>query len=80
MPVKAGGAPRFLHIHANVPGVLRRVNDVFSSRNLNISAQYLQTDPEVGYVVVDVDGQVDENELMHDLQSVDGTIRARFLY
>jgi len=80
LPVKAGGQPRFLHIHANVPGVLRRVNDVFSSRNLNISAQYLQTDPEVGYVVVDVDGKVDETELMHELQSLDGTIRARFLY
>jgi D-3-phosphoglycerate dehydrogenase len=80
LPVKAGGQPRFLHIHANVPGVLRRVNDVFSSRNLNISAQYLQTDPEVGYVVVDVDGKVDEAELMQELQSLDGTIRARFLY
>ncbi len=29
---------RFLHIHANVPGVLREVNDFFSSRNINISA------------------------------------------
>ncbi len=79
LPVKAGGT-RFLHIHANVPGMLRRVNEVFSSRNLNISAQYLQTDPEVGYVVVDVDGDVDENELLAELQSLDGTIRARFLY
>ena len=80
LPVKAGGAPRFLHIHANVPGVLRRVNDVFSSRNLNISAQYLQTDPEVGYVVVDLDGDVDETELSAELQAVEGTIRVRFLY
>lgn len=79
LPVKAGGT-RFLHIHANVPGMLRRVNDVFSSRQLNISAQYLQTDPEVGYVVVDVDGQVDEAELMGELQALEGTIRARFLY
>jgi D-3-phosphoglycerate dehydrogenase len=79
LPVKAGGT-RFLHIHANVPGALRRVNDVFTSRNLNISAQYLQTDPEVGYVVVDVEGDVDETEVMGDLQAVDGTIRARFLY
>lgn len=79
LPVKAGGT-RFLHIHANVPGMLRRVNDVFSSRDLNISAQYLQTDAEVGYVVVDVDGDVDEAEIMSDLQSLEGTIRARFLY
>ncbi len=79
LPVKAGGT-RFLHIHSNVPGMLRRVNDVFSSRELNISAQYLQTDAEVGYVVVDVDGEVDEAELIAELQALDGTIRARFLY
>jgi D-3-phosphoglycerate dehydrogenase len=80
LPVKAGGGMRFLHIHANVPGVLRRVNDILSSRNLNISAQYLQTDPEVGYVVVDVDGDVDEAELLAELQGVEGTVKARFLY
>lgn len=79
LPVKAGGT-RFLHIHANVPGMLRRINDVFSSRDLNISAQYLQTDAEVGYVVVDVDGEVDQALLMSELQSLEGTIRARFLY
>ena len=79
LPVKAGGT-RFLHIHANVPGMLRRVNEVFSSRNLNISAQYLQTDPEVGYVVVDIDGDVEEAEVMSELQALDGTIRARYLY
>ncbi len=79
LPVKAGGA-RFLHIHANVPGMLRRINELFSTRNLNISAQYLQTDPEVGYVVVDVDGKVDEAELIAELQALDGTIRARYLY
>jgi len=59
---------------------LRRVNDILSSRNLNISAQYLQTDPEVGYVVVDVDGDVDEAELLAELQGVEGTVKARFLY
>ncbi|MTJ81904.1 MAG: phosphoglycerate dehydrogenase [Telmatospirillum sp.] len=79
LPVKAGGT-RFLHIHANVPGVLRRINELFSSRNLNVSAQYLQTDPEVGYVVVDLDGDVDEVELIGELHALDGTIRARYLY
>ena len=79
LPVKAGGA-RFLHIHANVPGMLRRLNEVFSSRDINISAQYLQTDAEVGYVVVDVDGKVDETKLIGELQALEGTIRARLLY
>jgi D-3-phosphoglycerate dehydrogenase len=79
LPVKAGGT-RFLHIHANVPGVLRRINELLSARNLNVTAQYLQTDPQVGYVVVDLAGEVDEVELSNELQAVEGTIRARYLY
>ena len=79
LPVKAGET-RFLHIHANVPGVMRRINEVFSARSLNISAQYLQTDPEVGYVVVDVVGDLDEADIITDLQAIEGTIKTRFLY
>ena len=75
---KAG--TRFLHLHRNVPGVLRQINEVFSGRNLNISAQYLQTDPEVGYVVVDVDGAIDDDQVREELRRIDGTIRVRFLY
>jgi D-3-phosphoglycerate dehydrogenase len=79
LPVKAGGT-RFLHIHRNVPGVLRRINEVFSSRSLNIGAQYLQTDPEMGYVVTEIDGAVDEADLRTELEAIEGTIRVRFLY
>lgn len=79
LPVRVG-ATRFLHIHENKPGVMRRINDLFSSRNLNITAQYLQTDPELGYVVIDVDGDVDEGEVLADLKQVDGTLKTRFLY
>lgn len=79
LPVKAGET-RFLHIHRNVPGVLRRINEVFASRSLNIGAQYLQTDPEMGYVVSEIDGAVDEADLRADLEAIDGTIRVRFLY
>jgi D-3-phosphoglycerate dehydrogenase len=79
LPVKAGGM-RFLHVHRNAPGMLRRLNEIFEARGLNISAQYLQTDAEIGYVVFDVDGDVDETELMSELTALNGTIRARFLY
>lgn len=71
---------RFLHLHRNVPGVLKRINEVFAARNLNIAAQYLQTDPEVGYVVVDVDGAVAEDEVRDELRAIEGTIKVRFLY
>jgi Phosphoglycerate dehydrogenase and related dehydrogenases len=79
LPVHAG-CTRFLHVHENRPGVLRKINEVFSGRNLNIAAQYLQTDPELGYVVVDVDGDVDENEVASELRAIEGTLKARFLY
>ncbi|MBV5331106.1 phosphoglycerate dehydrogenase, partial [bacterium] len=39
---------RFLHIHRNIPGVMRQINDALSKRGLNIASQYLQTDPELG--------------------------------
>ncbi len=75
-----GGATRFLHIHRNIPGVLTHINEVFSTRSLNVAAQYLRTDGEVGYVVVDVDGDLDGGEsIRRDLEVVDGTIRTRFL-
>ncbi len=45
---------RLLHIHRNVPGTLSRINELFSAGNINIDAQFLQTDSEVGYVVIDV--------------------------
>lgn len=79
LPVREG-ATRFLHTHENRPGVMRRINDLFSNRNLNIASQYLQTDPELGYVVIDVDGEVDEAEVLAELKQVDGTLKTRFLY
>ena len=58
-----------------------RLNEVFSSRRLNISGQYLRTDAEVGYVVSDVDGELEEGQgIRSDLEAIDGTIRTRFLF
>jgi D-3-phosphoglycerate dehydrogenase len=72
---------RFIHVHRNAPGVLARILDVFVRRGLNIGAQYLQTDGELGYVVMDVDGGHDDaQEIQAELRAVPGTLRARFLY
>jgi len=72
---------RFLHVHRDVPGVLSKINGVFSERNLNIAGQYLQTDGTIGYVVVDVAGHVGNGGTIRDrLLEIDGTLRARFLY
>lgn len=70
---------RFLHIHANVPGVLREINSFFSSRGINISAEYLQTDPDIGYVIIETDSELDAS-VLKDLKSIPHTIRARIVY
>jgi D-3-phosphoglycerate dehydrogenase len=70
---------RIMHIHRNVPGVLETINRVFSARGVNIAAQYLQTSPRIGYVVMDVE-LADANELLAELRNVEGTIRARLLH
>jgi D-3-phosphoglycerate dehydrogenase len=70
---------RFLHIHRNVPGVLREVNNQFSSRGINISAEYLQTDSDIGYVIIETDSELN-GTILSDLRNIPHTIRTRILY
>lgn len=72
-------AHRLLHVHANVPGVLSAINKVFSDNNINIVAQYLQTNDKVGYVVLDINSPYSEVAL-EQLRNVEGTIRCRVLF
>jgi D-3-phosphoglycerate dehydrogenase len=72
---------RLLHIHRNVPGVLSRINELFSAGNINIDAQFLQTDSEVGYVVIDVAADEKQSAALRDqLATIPGTLRSRVLY
>jgi D-3-phosphoglycerate dehydrogenase / 2-oxoglutarate reductase len=73
---------RLLHIHCNQPGVLSQINAIFSEQKINIAGQYLQTDPKIGYVVIDVEATEREQtlELKRRLEKVSGTIRTRILY
>ena len=73
------GTKRLLHIHENRPGILNKLNQIFVEADLNIAAQYLQTDPQIGYVVVDVETN-DASPLLTKLKEIDDTIRARVLY
>ena len=75
------GHHRILHIHRNQPGVLSSINAVFSELRINIAAQYLQTNPNIGYVVIDVESEREESlNLKRRLDGVGGTIRTRILY
>ena len=61
--------------------MLRRLNEVFLQRDINIAAQYLQTDSEVGYVVVDAEEPDTVGEdILDEIRALDGTIRARLVY
>jgi len=63
-----------------VPGVMGRLNTVFSTRNLNVAAESLQTDGELGYVMVDAEGPPSLcGEVLGALCAIEGTIRARVL-
>jgi len=73
------GCHRLLHIHHNVPGVMGAINSVFSENRLNVSAQYLQTNESVGYVVIDIDAEYSDMALAR-LAAIEGTIRCRVLF
>lgn len=69
---------RLLHIHQNQPGILTKINLAFAESNINIAAQYLQTNANIGYVVIDVNSE-DAAIALLKLKEIDGTIRARLL-
>ena len=73
------GAHRILHIHRNVPGVLSEINTRLSKNNINIVGQYLKTNDEIGYVVVDVEQKISA-QAFQLLKEVKQTIKVRMLY
>ena len=73
------GTHRILHIHNNVPGVLSEINTQLSRNKINILGQYLKTNDEIGYVVLDVDKNISRNAL-ELLRKVKATIKVRMLY
>lgn len=73
------GSHRILHIHDNVPGVLSEINTMLSKNNINILGQYLKTNDDIGYVVLDVDQQISSKALQL-LKEVKQTIKVRLLY
>lgn len=73
------GTHRILHIHKNVPGVLSAINGELSKNNINILAQYLKTNEDIGYVVLDVDKKLSSHAFQL-LKEVKETIKARLLY
>jgi D-3-phosphoglycerate dehydrogenase / 2-oxoglutarate reductase len=73
------GTHRILHIHNNVPGVLSEINTQLSHHKINILGQYLKTNNDIGYVVLDVNKKLSK-EAIGLLKNVKGTIKVRLVY
>ncbi len=77
---KGGSVTRFIQVQRNLPGELGRLNDLFARHRLNIAAQHYQTDGEIGYVVLDAEGEVEGAfDILTEIRALPGTIRARLL-
>jgi len=72
-------AHRFIHIHANEPGVLAAINAVMAEHGINILGQYLKTNERIGYVITDVSRKYQPN-VVEALARVPHTIKFRVLY
>lgn len=70
---------RILHFHQNVPGVLSKMHAAIANLGANIAAEHLQTDQEIGYVVLDVD-PTDGKKVLEELKRIPETIRVRMLW
>jgi D-3-phosphoglycerate dehydrogenase len=70
---------RILHIHENIPGVLSEINSKLSEKGINILGQFLKTNDEIGYVILDIDTKL-SREAFDILKEVKGTIKTRMVY
>jgi D-3-phosphoglycerate dehydrogenase / 2-oxoglutarate reductase len=70
---------RLLHIHKNTPGILAKLNAVFAKYNVNIQAQFLKTNEDMGYVITDVESNYNQ-DIVQEIKAIDGTVKFRMLY
>ncbi len=73
------GSHRILNVHRNVPGVLSAINSIVSGVKANVAGQVLATDPNIGYLVMDLNQAVSD-EVTARVRELDTSIRTRILY
>ncbi|HLK41125.1 MAG TPA: phosphoglycerate dehydrogenase [Polyangiaceae bacterium] len=73
------GKHRILNVHKNVPGVLRDINHIVSEKGANIAGQNLATDPNIGYLVMDIDQDV-SHDVKNAMAGLETSIKTRILY
>lgn len=72
-------AHRLLHIHKNQSGILAQINSILVKYDCNIEGQYLKTNEDIGYVIMDINKGYSK-EVIRELKQIDGTIKVRMLY
>lgn len=79
LPMLHPGNHRVMHYHHNVPGVLSKMHKLLADLNVNITAEYLQSNPRHSYVIIDMEPT--EGELVKEgLRKIPETIRVRELW
>ena len=78
-PPRINNAHRLIHIHHNVPGILAKINEVIANHHINIVGEFLVTNPQIGYVITDVNTGYD-TQILEELKAIKHTIRFRLLY
>lgn len=70
---------RILNIHHNTPGMMQKINAAVAAEDINVQSQYLLTNNEIGYVVLDIEKNA-SRQLKEKVQELDGSIKTRILY
>lgn len=70
---------RIMNVHRNVPGVLRDINRIVSDRGANIQGQLLATDPDIGYLIMDLNKDVADS-VCADMNALSTSIKTRVVY
>ena len=76
LPQVKDGLLRILHVHRNVPGVLGKMHTLLAQAGINIHAEFLQSDSDTSFVILDVDPFGDAT-LLDGLGAMPETIRMR---
>lgn len=79
LPMLHAGNHRILHVHQNVPGVLSKLHRLMADLGVNITAEYLQSNPKHSYVIMDIE-PVEGDAVKEGLKRIPETIRVRTLW
>jgi D-3-phosphoglycerate dehydrogenase / 2-oxoglutarate reductase len=74
------GHARVIYVHQNVPGVLRKVNEILGGHN--VSKQISDSKGDVAYMMADVSdvGLADIKDISESLEALSSKILVRVLY